>query len=155
MSSIAKFEIVNIYANYADFETQLNNANKVWEQVFGNTYNIKNCPSNNIIVGYDSNQKPLCCAIYDIEDDAALISCVASNPTNKGYGTILMTRFIKELKENKIKHAVLNITLDENKDRLERFYEKFGFCHYTDDSIIFPDEFDYDETEEIQKYAKL
>jgi N-acetylglutamate synthase-like GNAT family acetyltransferase len=155
MSSIAKFEIVNSFANYADFETGLSYANQVWEKAFGNTYDINNCPSNNIIVGYDSNQKPLCCAIYDIEDDAALISCVASNPTNKGYGTILMTRLNEELKDKKIKYAVLNISLDENKDRLERFYEKFGYCHLTDDSVTFPYEFDYDETEEIQKYAKL
>lgn len=152
MSEIIRYEIENSYTDYGNFETQIIYANKIWENAFGNTYDTGECPSNNIIVGYDNDSNAVSCAIFDIQNDSALISCVASNPTNIGNGTKLMYRLIEVLKDKNIKYAALNITLDENKTRLERFYEKFGFIHKTTDNTS---HFDYDESIEIQKICYI
>ena len=131
-----EFAIFYKYLNYQDFEKNIAKANVIWYEVFGKTYNEGECPGDEVVIGRIGDT-PVCSLIVKYNDPDALISCVASNPKNKGYGTLLMEYIINYLKIIKINKINLNIDIDENSDRLINFYSKFGFIKQNDFYSIF------------------
>lgn len=128
-----------------DFNDYVEKANTVWEKALGRTYEYGACPSNHVIIGFNSEDEPVCACIFDtnldneefydyfscytMEKDECLISCVSAEPKNAGNGSKLMSKVIEFVKSNEIKKAFLNITKDENEEKLIKFYDKFGFIH--------------------------
>lgn len=128
-----------------DFNDYVEKANTVWEKALGRTYEYGECPSNHVIIGFNSEDEPVCACIFDtnlddeefyddfscytMKKDECLISCVGAEPKNTGNGSKLMSKVIEFVELNKITKVFLNITKDKNKERLVKFYDKFGFNH--------------------------
>jgi hypothetical protein len=121
-----EFAIFDKYENVVAYETNISKANQVWSKVFDRTYGENECPSDKIVIGC-IDDKPVCCGILDVYLNTSLISCVASNPKNSGYGTLLMEYITDYLKKSDINKIHLNIDINDNSDRLINFYSKFGF----------------------------
>lgn len=141
-----EFDVFNKYKNNKDYEENILKANKVWKEAFNRTYDENECPAEIIVIG-SIDKNPVCCAIIDIYLTTSVVSCVASNPQNLGYGTLLM-QYIKDyLKKLNINRIHLNIDINNNSDRLIKFYSKFGFIKqdkepFTNiDEPIYNDEF--------------
>lgn len=121
-----EFAIFDKYENNEDYEKNILKANKIWKYAFDRMYREDECPSKKIIIGCIDN-KPVCCAIFDIYLSVSVISCVASNPQKLGYGTLLMEYIKDYLKKLDINRIHLNVDINNNSDRLIKFYSKFGF----------------------------
>lgn len=150
-----EFIIINI-CNRELFEATVAKANEVWLEAFGNKYNYSQCPSDEVVIGYidDDDNTPVCSAIVQYKHPVALISWIASNPTNNGYGTLLMEYIKNHFKNIKIDKINLNIDIDDNSDRLIKFYSKFGFVK--EDSVNEDHSvFEYDTSIEFRMTSDL
>lgn len=148
----SRFEMV-VRNNYYDenFEKMIQVANSVWLPSFGNQYEELECDANIIIIGYNTNDIPVCALIVDTKGNSALISNVGSEPKNIGNGTKIMKFILEKLKETKnTENVCLNIVLDDSQERLEKFYSKFGFGNDINNNM-----FNFNNKEEKQKYLKL
>jgi N-acetylglutamate synthase-like GNAT family acetyltransferase len=150
-----EFIIIN-RCNRELFEATVAKANEVWLEAFGNKYNYGQCPSDEVVIGYidDDDNTPVCCAIVQYKHPVALISCIASNPTNNGYGTLLMEYIKNHFKNIKIDKINLNIDIDDNSDRLIKFYSKFGFVKEDSDNEDHS-VFEYDTSIEFRMTSDL
>jgi hypothetical protein len=120
-----QFQIID--KNDEHFELNVSKANTVWIEAFGNEYGEGQCPGDSLAIGCIDG-KIVCCAIIQIWNDIALISCMGSNPQKCGYGSSLMRHVVKHLKASNITKTYLKIDKDEKADRLEKFYSNFGFA---------------------------
>lgn len=131
------------FRDHKKFEEKVQDANLVWKEIFGEIYDEYCCPSDYVIIGYNSNDYPVVSAIYNLrtinmnddDDDIeykCFISSLAAYPKNIGNGSRLINTIINEIKTNciNIKYVYVNIKNDENKDNLINFYNKFGFTEY-------------------------
>jgi hypothetical protein len=138
-----QFQIID--KNDENFEVYVKEeANTVWIEAFGNEYGEGECPGDSLAIGYIDG-KIVCCAIIEIWDDKALISCMGSNPQKCGYGSLLMQHIMEHLKASNIIKTYLKIDKDEKADRLEKFYSNFGFAkdEVDEEDVLFdyyPDE---------------
>lgn len=136
-----------------DFDDYIEKANVVWKKSFNNSYDYGCCPSNWVIIGFNTEDEVVCAAIFEtslneeyyeipenIEEDACMISCVGSYPENIGNGSKLMINLIEFIKEKNIKRAYVNIDKDDNEDKLIYFYNKFGFTENTEYGSLNDDE---------------
>ena len=123
-----EFAISYKFKNRYIFEDTVVKANEVWSEAFGKKYNYGECPGDAVIIGCIDGT-PVCSAIIDIHYNytTALISCIASNPKNNGYGTLLMKYIIDYFDKINIYNININVNIDKNSDRLIKFYSKFGF----------------------------
>ena len=135
------------------YEEKIQDANEVWNIVFNNIYEEKCCPSDYVIVGYNYEYIPVVAAIYEIlkinNKFECFISSVAASPKNIGNGTKLMEALIKNINEYNIDYIYLNISKNKNKNKLIKFYNKFGFNKYSTYGN------DYNGVEEIQRCLYL
>lgn len=80
-----------------------------------------------LTIGRIDNQIVCTCIFESYSEEDTKISCVASYPQNKGYGTRLMEYVINYIKNN-ISDDDIIIYIDNDKlDKLSQFYKKFGF----------------------------
>jgi N-acetylglutamate synthase-like GNAT family acetyltransferase len=128
-----EFTIKDKYEDRELFEDTVAKANEVWLEAFGNKYNYGQCPGDAVVIGCIDGT-PVCSVIVQYNNPVALISCVASNPKNNGYGTLLMEYIKNHFKNIKINKINLNIDIDDNSDRLIKFYSKFGFIKEDSDN---------------------
>lgn len=127
--------------NSIDFDKDIQIANIVWEKTFGNTYDVDECPSNTVFIGYNDKNEPIVAAIADIQYNDCMVSCVGSINEKKGNGSKLMKYIIQEIMNNQdIEKIYLNISYiyDENKmpkrnDKLYNFYKRLGFIEEKED----------------------
>lgn len=148
-----EFTIKDKYEDRELFDDTVEKANKVWLEAFGNKYNYGKCPDDAVVIGC-IDETPVCCAIVKYKHPVALISCIASNPTNNGYGTLLMEYIKNHFKNIKIDKINLNIDIDDNSDRLIKFYSKFGFVKEDSDNEDHS-VFEYDTSIEFRMTSDL
>ena len=148
-----KFTIKDKYEDRELFEVAVTEANKVWLKAFGNKYDYGQCPGDEVFIGC-IDKTPVCCAIVQYKHPVALISCIASNPTNNGYGTLLMGYIKNHFKNIKIDKINLNIDIDDNSDRLIKFYSNFGFVKENSDNEDHT-VFEYDTSIEFRMTSDL
>lgn len=127
MTNELVFTTYSIYDNIEIFEQMIEEANTIWKKTFDNYYEKGMCPFPYLKIGRIDNQIVCTCIFESYSEEDTKISCVASYPQNKGYGTRLMEYVINYIKNN-ISDDDIIIYIDNDKlDKLSQFYKKFGF----------------------------
>ncbi len=129
------------------FTVMIGKANNIWADGFKRTTTMcdilgdnrfMGCPCDScngydisIVIGSINddtsifNGTDVCCAVIKIENNVAYVSKFCANPTQNGYGTLLMAYIINHLQKRDIEIINLNVDVDEN--WITKFYQKFKF----------------------------
>lgn len=132
------------------FANMIGRANDIWVVGFnktatlldilgGNRFMGCDCDSCNgydksIVIGSIDNDTSIfngtdvCCAVIHIdENNVAYVSKLCANPTQYGYGTLLMAYIINHLQKRDIEIINLVVDINANTYRITKFYQKFKF----------------------------
>jgi hypothetical protein len=132
------------------FENMIERANDLWVVGFGKTATLRDILGDNYYMGCDCdacngydksivigsinddtssfNGTDVCCATIEIdENNVAYVSKFCANPTQYGYGTLLMAYIINHLQKRDIEIINLNVDVNANTYRITKFYQKFKF----------------------------
>jgi len=132
------------------FANMIGRANDIWVVGFNKTATLCDILGDNRFMGCDCdscngydksivigsidddtsifNGTDVCCAVIEIdENNVAYVSKFCANPTQYGYGTLLMAYIINHLQKRDIEIINLDVDVNANTYRITKFYQKFKF----------------------------